>query len=1215
MGLYEAVLDVAAKELILDGSVYVCKSDNKMPSVFRVTIPEAVTIPPNSEMILSGTICGQPNFVTGVFEMSPSLCESKPLLVAKMVAYTNVGQVPLRIMNPTGEPQVLYKGQVAAICEPAKLISEVPPSVLDESECSGVSAELPTHLRSMLDSCRENVTPEQLEQIRQLLWKYQEAFAVDEEDLGEAVLELHRINTGDALPIKQQPRRLPLAKRLAAREEVDKMMAQGVIEKSLSPWASPIVLVPKKTSGKYRFCLDYRALNAVTRKDSYPLPRIDASLEALQGSSWFTTVDLQSGYHQMLLHPDDREKTAFVTPDGLYQFRRLAMGLVNGVAGFSRLMDRVLAGLSHEVVLPYIDDLIVGGTCFEVHLHNLELVLERLVQANLKISPQKCQLFQKVVHFLGHVVSAQGLQPEQSKIEAVVNWPVPRTATQVRSFLGLASYYRKFVKGFANIARPLHTLTEKGVAFDFSEDCQKAFDTLKAALTASPIIGYPLDDHDFILDCDASGQALGAVLSQLQDGKEVVLAYYSKVFSPAERNYCTTRRELLALVSSVKQYHHFLYGRVTTIRTDHGALKWLMRFKNPEGQVARWLEALSMYDFTIVHRPGAQHLNADALSRRPCEDCRYCTRQEEKEQQVALQGASLHPLCAGIKTQDPPAQAGWLPEYSQKELKDQQAQDIHLKTVLQWLEADSRPNWAVIKCEGATIRIYWSMWKQLKIVDGLVYKLDPTQTVETDRLRLIAPKQVRDEILTHLHNHKTAAHLGITKTLNKVRARFWWPGLKPDVMRWCKQCVACQKRNMRVGRKMAPLQQDQVGSPMEKLGMDILSFREVTDDGNCCVLVVVDYFTKWTEAIAMPDHTALTVADCLVTEVFTRFGCPRIIITDQGREFEGNLMTALYRLLEITKVRTSPYHPRSDALAENFNRTLINMLAKFCQTNKSNWDHHLPFLLCAYRSSIHESTQCSPNLLMLGREMRLPVDVMYSVSDPVAGAPQCPMTYVEWLRQAFEENFETVRESLKAAALRQKSYFDRRTKMRSFQKGDWVLRFYPPAVIQSKLNSPYIGPFLVIEVMGEVNYMIQEAPEARTLVVHVDDLKGFIDTSGRRKWVENPISAPPPQTEEVPREKDSPISQGTVPNEESLPDNTAETSVSAGDRITKTSESTESAVASTSREPPSNFQPMKRIPVPETPRTIDDCLPKSKEPLNRPTRARRLPNRFKDFVV
>ena len=604
----------------------------------KVAVCQTVQIPPESETLIKAYFIDKPaSPMEGVLEPTFDFLNSHNLILAKALVSTQNDKVVARVLNVTSEPICVHKGMIVANLSPvAKVVPMgnikycrpvrvTPPR--EGNDETPTDLPLPEYLQPLWDNSTIGLDERQKKELHTLLLKHIDIFAKSKQDTGLTDVVEHHIDTGDTAPIKQRARRLPIHQRQEEKQQLEDMLQRGIIVESNSPWASPVVLVRKK-DGSWRYCIDYRKLNACTVKDSYPLPRIDDSLDQLSGSQWFTTLDLQSGYWQVKMSAKDQEKTAFITSQGLYEFTVLPFGLANAPAAFERLIERILRGLQYKTCLVYLDDVIVHAQEFNQAVERLDEVFSRLKAAGLKLNPKKCHLLQKQVSYLGHVVSKDGITTDPEKIQAVSNWPRPVNVSQLRSFLGMCSYYRRFIAGYANIAKPLHVLTEKNRVFIWTEEAEGAFQ--KVALTTSPILAYPNPDDCFILDTDASNHGIAGVLSQKQNGVERVVAYYSRTINRPERNYCVTRKELLAVVASVKHFHHYLFGRKFLIRTDHGALAWLLRFKNPEGQVARWLEVLNTYEFNIEHRPGRHHGNCDGLSRRPCTDgaCEQCARIE-----------------------------------------------------------------------------------------------------------------------------------------------------------------------------------------------------------------------------------------------------------------------------------------------------------------------------------------------------------------------------------------------------------------------------------------------------------------------------------------------------------------------------------------------------------------------------------------------------------
>ena len=393
------------------------------------------------------------------------------------------------------------------------------------------------------------------------------------------------------------------------------MLKSGVISPSDSPWASPVVLVRKK-DGSIRFCVDYRKLNVITLKDAYPLPNIEDAVNTLSGAKYFCTLDLASGYWQVELTDEAKRKSAFVTREGLFEWNVMPFGLSNAPATFERLMELVLRGMTWKQCVVYIDDVIVFGETFDVTHDRLRKVFTRLRDAHLRLKPKKCHLFKDSTLYLGYLVSQRGIEPDPVKVESIRTWNPPCNLNGLRRFLGTCSYHRKFIPNFAHIAEPLIQLTRqrKNPTFVWGEPQQAAFEALRTALITEPVLSHPQRDGQFILDTDASAYAIGAVLYQVQDGDEKVISYASKTLTDTQRNYCTTKRELLAVVRMVKYFRHYLWGAPFTIRTDHASLSWLLRFKDADGMLARWLAELASFQFTIQYREGKNHLNADGLS-------------------------------------------------------------------------------------------------------------------------------------------------------------------------------------------------------------------------------------------------------------------------------------------------------------------------------------------------------------------------------------------------------------------------------------------------------------------------------------------------------------------------------------------------------------------------------------------------------------------------
>ncbi|KAJ8346684.1 hypothetical protein SKAU_G00280850 [Synaphobranchus kaupii] len=855
-------------------------------------------------------------------------------------------------------------------------------------------AETTAAVHALWQRSSSGLDHQQRQQLKSLPDGNTDLFAVRDEDCTQTELVQHTINTDTAQPIRLRPHRMSPAKRLVAEEKVKEMAAAGVIEPSDSPWAAPAVLVQKK-SGEWRFCVDYMRLKSATTKDSYPLPRIDEALDHISGSSWFSSLDLRSSYWQVRLAPEAKPKTAFTIGQ---------------------------------------DDLLVHASDFQQALANLTDVLAAIRQAGLRLNPKKCQLLRRETAFLGHIVSERGVATDPSKVAAVRDWPVPGNVGELRSFLGLASYYRRFVRDFATLASPLHHLTDKCWPFVWQEGQSIAFDQLRAALTEAPVLTYPDAQRPFIVDTDASNTGVGAVLSQEDEDGERVVAYYSRALGKAQRNYCVTRRELLAVVRALHHFRPYLQGSHFLLRTDHASLTWLLNFKDPEGQVAHWLEQLQGYDFEIRHRAGRLHGNADALSRRQCaaQECRYCSRQEERDQ--------VSPDVAVVQASGDAE--GWLP-LTPMELREAQEADSMLGKVRGWLEAGQHPERSVVLAESPELKSYYSLYSSLVQRDGLLYRRWQAPGRGSDILQLLVPRALRPDVLRLVHGSVGAGHFGNNKTLHRLRGRFHWPGCRHNVELHVHCCDSCTAQKGPNQHSRAPLQQHLVGAPMQRVGVDVLGPFPVTDSGNRYILVAMDYFTKWLEAFAIPDQSAATMAERLVEEMFIRFGAPAELHSDQGRNFESQVLAEVCKRLGVTKNRTTPLHPQSDGLVERFNRTLATQLAILASQHQRDWDRHLPLVLWAYRSAVQESSQLTPAALMFGRELRTPVDLVFGAPPEPEEPSRTREEYYHRLRNRLLVAHDFARKAQASTGFKQKRWYDTRCRGRAFAAGEQVWVYCP----------------------------------------------------------------------------------------------------------------------------------------------------------------------------
>lgn len=890
------------------------------------------------------------------------------------------------------------------------------------------------------------------ERVYKLVREYQDVFSKSKNDYGRCDVIQHRI-TLEGVPKRSAVRPLNPIMREQLKQQLDEFMHNDLIQPSQSSFASPVCLVKKK-DGSIRFCCDFRQLNAVTRKDAYPLPRIQEVLDTLAHGRVYSTLDLKSGYHQISMDPRDRHKTAFITQYGLFEWKVLGMGLCNAPATFERLMELIMAGLTWDSVLVYLDDVIVFGADYDQHHKRLEEVFRRLRATNLKLAPSKCHLAMTRINCLGHVVSKGEIQPDPAKFKLIADYPVPSNLKEVRSFVSLMSYYRRFIKNFAAIAKPLTVLTEKNAKFYWSSDCQAAFDCLRLKLTETTKLNLPDFAKPFRLACDASNLALGAVLSQLDEkGTEHPIAFASKVLSKAERNWTVTEREAYAIVWSVTYFRSYLLGSKFTVISDHKPLLWLRSITNPTPKLARWIFNLEEYDFTIEYKEGSKNVNADVMSRIPVP----CT---------ALEITSLESTI------------------SLEDITQAQKNDVFIVEIRQYIENNKWPD--------ATTSNIAKAFKLIKDELFLDNDLLWRQQIN-EKCQVILPPSLHQKVLTLFHSSHEGGHLGTDRTFKKIAECFYWPNLRKITANFIMRCIACEKFKKPKVNTQAYLQPITTTRPWELLCIDFIGPLPETVRGNKYILSIVDHFTKFALAFPTSRQDSKTVVDCL-THVFSEFGVASRILSDLGRCFTSVEFLDFCKLWNVQKSSTTAYHPMGNGACERWNGTVSQILKRYTYDHQERWDDSLPFVVYAYNSTSHRVNEYTPYMAVFGRP---PVTPLY---EQVHHELRDETTHVNIMQQKKDllKIWTDISAKQEVARQREKERYDSHVAGKCYRVGDRVLLFNPAVKLGwSKKFSPiYMGPYTITKQVTETDFEITPDDDtARVQIVHQNRLKYFHDDS------------------------------------------------------------------------------------------------------------------------
>lgn len=843
--------------------------------------------------------------------------------------------------------------------------------------------------------------------------KYPRVVSKDLETLGQTNCVQLDIELTTNKPICHRPYRMSESEKVSTRKIIDDLIKNDIIRESNSPYASPILLVDK-ASGEKRMCVDYRSLNKITVKEKYPMPIVEDLIDKLRGCKYYTSLDLKSGYYQIGISENSISKTAFITPDGHYEFKRMPFGLCNGPAVFQRLMNTVLGRLRFGKVICYMDDLLIATNTLDENVEQLNEVLQVLDQNGLTINLDKCHFFQSSVRFLGYDISEEGIRPGKKKLKAVTDYPEPQNVHQVRQFLGLINYFRKFIQNCALLAKPLTELLKKEMKWVWGTEQVLAFNKLKHELLNNAVLTIFDPKLPINLYTDASRDGLGCILTQVTDRGEKPIHFYSRQTSNEEKRYHSFELEFLAIVVGLQKFRHYLLGSTFKIFTDCNAVRYTLNKQEINSRVGRWVLLTQEFTFDTIHKPGTQMQHVDALSRNPVNE-------------VAA----------------PPSNESVLAITEGDWLLSVQLQDTKISEIKSMLESGQA-------------ELNRKIFNDYELLGNKVYR-----RTEYGR-RWVVPKKCIWQVIRA--NHDDLGHFAVDKSLERIKSLYWFPKMKKIVSKYIKNCLNCIYSKNVHGKKEGKLFSiPKYAKPFHTLHIDHLGPFVMTTQKNTYLLVTVDSFTKFV-FISPVRSTKTQMVINELDKIFKVFGNPRRIICDAGSSFTSKLFTKYCQDKNIRQHVIATAMPRSNGQVERYNRTILDALRSMgAGTDNNKWDTHITNIQHGINSTINKTTSAIPSEVFFGYRLQTDSDNLMENNEGTVD--------VTSLRNA-------VSNRIQSNADKQKEQFDSKRKAaRIYEVGDLVVIKIPSQSNDgqsTKLLPVFKGPFQVSEVLGHDRYKVKD---------------------------------------------------------------------------------------------------------------------------------------------
>ena len=1066
-------IDNSKKLLHLDQSVVLVSSQPSLQDNIAFITPNKYTILPGQSLTIK-TVANGPSLhaFRPVSEPTALIDGHAPFeerLHVKVVPYLHKVShqhscVPTVLVNTSAVAKTIKKGtKVALGTYDFEEFSVLPKDTINllstqDTDNSAQTSDPITILTSQLT----HLSPSQFQQAKDLLMEFSDVFSLSNTKIGKTNVTEFDFDLAHSTPISMPLRRVPLHQQSIVKELLQHYKDHGLIEHIDSPYRAATVLVAKKNvsnscdvTDRFRLVVDYRFLNPAIQDSGWPSPSLQQCLDSVRGSQYVSSIDFNSGYHQIPCADRIKPIIAFSPGYGFGQWTWNVMpqGIKPASSLFQRTMEQTFSDLSDCILPPFYDDVVIKGLDFTDHLSNVRRVLARIRQSGLTLNALKCKFFQTSLPYLGHFIDKGHIRLDPARIQSITDFPVPSNAKSLKEFLGMAQFCDRFVPHFSVVAAPLHELAKPTSTFVWTPETEAAFEALKQLLSSAPVLRAPTSKDSFILEVDASDRGEGACLKahNTSDGKTYIVAYASRKFNETESRWNIVEKEAHAIIYATEKFRHYLLGKPFLLRTDNRVTSFLQSKRNPKSRkLLNWALQLSEFTYKIEHIRSKNNAISDCLSR-----MHSINSLEELQPNITVAG-----------------------------IRDFQTKDQHIQAAIEYMSSDKR-NFGV--CRLGPLKPYRN--KLSVSEDGILQWHNCT----------VIPDDLRGTVLKLCHDHPSSGHFAVDRTWSRLCEHYFWPNAKQDVINWVKSCKICASFNPPPqGYHKDQLQPIQSTERFELVCYDLAGpFLPASQDGFKYALILVDHFTKWPEVVPLKEISAPTIARAIHDQWICRYGIMQRLHSDGASNVHGNVMREVAKILGIGKSKSSRLHPQGDGLSEAMVKLVKSCVQKQIDQHGRNWDTFLQSAVYAIRSSVNNSTKVTPAELILGAKLSLPTALLFNKSPQQQIQQSAPhhvkqaQAFANDIGTCLKNSFTNVRSILNQSRERMKQQYDKKTTQHHYKINDTVMLWNPPQKrgISRCFQPKWSGPWTITHLIGDLNCKLVDASGKASPTIHVNQLK------------------------------------------------------------------------------------------------------------------------------